>query len=137
MDRVKIELVTELRKLGHDTIADNLLTLIELREKRIQGLEEKVVEFSNRYETVRMALDHFVKTELEHYTEIKSAFPDGDCQGHKVYHDKLIKAAEAQEEFYVAMRNEIIKKGTWFAILALLGVIWVGFQVKIKGLLGL
>ena len=137
MDRAKIDLISDLRSQGFDGIAENILTILDAREKRIHELENRIEEFEHRYETVRLALDHFVKLELDHYTEILAAFPNGDVKGHKMYHDKLIKAAEAQEQFYLSMRNEVVKRGFFFALLALLGVIWVGFEVKIKSWLGL
>jgi len=136
MDRAKIDLISDLRSHGFDGIAENILTILDAREKKIRELEDRIEEFEHRYDTVRVALDHFVKLELEHYTEVLQAFPDNDVKGHKMYHDRLIKAAEAQEQFYLSMRNEVVKRGFFFALLALLGVIWVGFEIKMKHWLG-
>jgi hypothetical protein len=134
MERAKINLISSLRQKGFESEADSILEILDSREARIKELEDKLTESFKRYDTMSKALDHFVKTELSHYTETKSAFPDGDFLGHKMYHEKLIKAAEAQTEFYLSLRNEIIKKGAWFAILTLLGIIWVGFRFKITDL---
>lgn len=74
-----------------------------------------------------------ILTELRH---INNAFPRGhdgevDHDGHRRYHESLIKASEAQEQFWQDLRMDVIKKGVWAAFIIVLGLIVVGVQVKL------
>ena len=73
---------------------------------------------------------------LAELRQINSAFSrndDGtvDHAGHRNYHESLIKAAEAQEQFWRDIRMDVIKKGVWAAFIIVLGLIVVGVQVKL------
>ena len=119
------------------SVADNILLIMDSRQKKINELERQVEEYIHRYEILSKALNHFTSLELEHYTEMKAAFPDSDPKGHRDYHEKLIKAAKAQEEFWISLRKEMLKKGAWIGILAVIGMLFVGFEIKVKQWLGL
>lgn len=137
MDKAEIALIAALKEKGLDDVADQLLLVLDDREKRLKALEAKILEDVSRYEAASRALSHFTELELKHYTELKAAFPDADLSGHRMYHEKLIKSAEAQEQFWITMKAEMLKKGFFWATIAILGMLAVGFQVKIKAWLGL
>ena len=68
--------------------------------------------------------------------KINGAFPrdiDGevDHEGHRKYHESLIRAAEAQEQFWRDIRVDVAKKGVWAAIIIVLGLLVVGLQIKL------
>ena len=68
--------------------------------------------------------------------KINSAFPrdvDGevDHEGHRKYHESLIRAVEAQEQFWRDIRMDVAKKGVWAAIIIVLGLLVVGLQIKL------
>lgn len=68
--------------------------------------------------------------------KINGAFPrdvDGevDHEGHRKYHESLIRAAEAQEQFWRDIRMDVAKKGVWAAIIIVLGLLVVGIQIKL------
>lgn len=68
--------------------------------------------------------------------KINGAFPrdvDGevDHEGHRKYHESLIRAAEAQEQFWRDIRMDVAKKGVWAAIIIVLGLLVVGIQFKL------
>lgn len=64
--------------------------------------------------------------------ELRRAFPDGDWDGHRRYHEAIIKKLEAREQFYLDLRGELAKKGLW-AVIAMLGVaLWAFFKAKIN-----
>jgi len=58
------------------------------------------------------------------------AFPDGDLEGHRMYHERKIKAAVAEEEFWKTAKSEALKNGIsgifaalrWVVVLAILGL---------------
>ena len=64
--------------------------------------------------------------------------PDGepDFGGHRKYHDKLIAAAEAEEAFWTGLRREVIKKGLFWGIVVVCGLVVLGIQAKFLGLIG-
>ena len=67
--------------------------------------------------------------------KINTAFPlDGegrvDHVGHRKYHESLIRSAEAQEKFWVELRLDIAKKGTWTIMVVVIGIFVVGLAAK-------
>lgn len=70
--------------------------------------------------TIKDVEDLFAKheeREREMFDQILAAFPDGP-EKHREYHQKLINAAKAEEEFWHAARIELMKRG-------ITGVLWV------------
>jgi hypothetical protein len=68
--------------------------------------------------------------------KINGAFPrddDGevDHEGHRKYHESLIRSAEAQEQFWRDIRMDVAKKGVWAAIIIVLGLLVIGIQFKL------
>jgi hypothetical protein len=69
-------------------------------------------------------------------TQISGAFArnaDGsvDYDGHRRYHEEMIKAAEAQTEFWRELRLDIAKKGVWGLLVVICGLILVGVSAKL------
>ena len=67
--------------------------------------------------------------------KINGAFatnPDGttDFSGHKQYHEAMIKAATAQEQFWQELKLEIAKKGVWSLLIIICGLVVVGISAK-------
>lgn len=50
--------------------------------------------------------------------DLNSAFPGGDWDGHRRYHETLIAKAEARARFYLDLRSDLAKKGLWVVILS-------------------
>lgn len=74
-----------------------------------------------------------ILSEVKH---MRSAFPkdddgDVDYEGHRKYHESLIRAAEAQAEFWNDLKREVAKKGILAAIVIVLGLLWLGAQTKL------
>jgi hypothetical protein len=64
------------------------------------------------------------------------AFPtnkDGqiDADGHRTYHEALIRSAEAQEKFWLDLKQDLIKKGLWTVIFVVVGLIVTGVSAKL------
>lgn len=63
--------------------------------------------------------------------DLHRAFPEGDPDAHRRYHETLIHKAEAKAKFYEDLRSELAKKGLW-ALLALIGVaLWQYLKTKV------
>lgn len=67
--------------------------------------------------------------------EIKQAFPDG-IENHRRAHEKMIKAAEAEERFWTDLKADIAKKSIWGILQVLFTLTMVGLAAKF-GLAGL
>lgn len=73
---------------------------------------------------------------LQEIRKVNSAFaktPDGevDFDGHRRYHEQMIAAATAQEEFWRDLKLEVAKKGVWSLLVIVCGLIVVGFSAKL------
>ena len=82
--------------------------------------------------TIEKKLD-LILAEVKH---MRSAFPkdeegDVDYEGHRKYHESLIRAAEAQEEFWRDLKREVAKKGILAALVIVCGLLWLGAQTKL------
>jgi hypothetical protein len=67
--------------------------------------------------------------------KINGAFataPDGttDFSGHRNYHESMIKAATAQEQFWYELKLEVMKKGIWSLLVIICGLVVVGVSAK-------
>ena len=67
--------------------------------------------------------------------QINGAFatnPDGstDFAGHRNYHEAMIKAATAQEQFWYELKLEVMKKGIWSLLVIICGLVVVGVSAK-------
>lgn len=61
---------------------------------------------------------------------IKKAFPDGDIDGHRKYHEAKIRAAVAEEAFWTDLKLDVAKKGAWGVLLVLIGLVMLGIGAK-------
>lgn len=72
---------------------------------------------------------------MDELQKIHGAFPrspegDIDHAGHRQYHEDMIRAARAQEEFWRELRLDIAKKGVWGLIIIVCGLVTVGLLAK-------
>lgn len=69
-------------------------------------------------------------------TSVVKAFPVGedgniDADGHRSYHEALIRSAKAQEKFWLELKQDLIKKGLWAVIFVVVGLIVTGLSAKL------
>lgn len=72
---------------------------------------------------------------LDEFKKFEGAFArneDGsiDFDGHRRYHEAMIKAAEEQAKFWHDLKIEIAKKGILTLLIVVTGLIVVGIQTK-------
>lgn len=91
----------------------------------------------------RRSESHIERQLTDILTEIRSihgAFPivggQVDFTGHRKAHEAMIKAAEAQEDFWREMKLDLAKKGTWGVFIILLGLVITGLSIKLGAWLG-
>ena len=66
---------------------------------------------------------------LEILVELLNAFPDGPIN-HRAAHEALIKAKNAEAEFWMELKLDIAKKGVWGTITLIIGLIAIGIATK-------
>lgn len=81
------------------------------------------------------ALDESLEQILDAVKKIHNAFPrtvdgDVDFEGHRRYHEAMIRAANAQEAFWNELKLDIAKKGVWGLLIIILGLATLGLGAK-------
>lgn len=71
---------------------------------------------------------------------IKGGFPKNsigevDVDGHRMYHESLMRSAQRQEEFWADLRSDLTKKGITVVLLVVIGLIVTGIGVEFKAFL--
>lgn len=97
-----------------------------MTERRtMESLQKMVFEQGERLEMINKKVDDLSdKANL-----CLSAFPDGPGN-HRLSHEAMIKAAQAQENFWLEMKLDLAKKGAWGLTIIILGLIIAGLQAK-------
>lgn len=60
-----------------------------------------------------------IKVLTDRVDDLARGFPNGDPDGHRIYHEASIKRIEARTRFYEALRAELAKQGVWSLIVFL------------------
>lgn len=60
-----------------------------------------------------------IKVLTDRVDDLTRGFPNGDPDGHRLYHEASIKRIEARTRFYEALRAELAKQGVWSLIVFL------------------
>lgn len=69
-------------------------------------------------------------------TILETSFPDGPAN-HRRAHEEMIAAAVADKAFVRELKLDASKKGLWFLLILLLGLLVIGAEIKIKTWLGI
>lgn len=87
-------------------------------------------------ETRGREIDESLEEILIAVTKIHNAFPrteggDVDFEGHRRYHEAMIRAANAQEKFWNELKLDVAKKGVWGLLIIVLGLAVLGLAAKL------
>lgn len=108
---------------GHQQIVSALADLK-------QDLDQRHSENVTRADVTDRKVDEAIRR----IDDLHKAFPGGDWDGHRRYHEELIRKLEARSQFYQDLRAELAKKGMW-ALIVLLGLaLWQYFKSKVTSL---
>lgn len=74
-----------------------------------------------------------ILTELRKINGAFARNADGevDFDGHRQYHEEMIRAARAQEEFWRELRLDVAKKGVWGILVIVCGLVIIGAMTKL------
>lgn len=86
-------------------------------------------------ETKAREIDESLEEILIAVTKIHNAFPrteggDVDFEGHRRYHEAMIRAANAQEKFWNELKFDVAKKGVWGLLIIVMGLAVLGLGAK-------
>lgn len=105
---------------------------VDRRKARHRG--EDPVTNDDLDDALSAALQEHSKVEREYVDKLVSnilkAFPSEDVAGHHDYHDRKIKAAIAEEEFWHTAKQEMVKAG----VNGMLKVLWLVVCLAALGL---
>lgn len=97
----------------------------------INGLRDDLDQRHLENTTALGVTERKVDEVIRRVDDLHDAFPGGDWEGHRRYHEAIIKKIEAHEKFYQDLRAELAKKGMW-ALIVLLGLaLWQYFKTKV------
>jgi hypothetical protein len=83
--------------------------------------------------TRHLVTDKKVDEAIRRIDDLHKAFPGGDWEGHRRYHEAMIRRIESRTKLYEDLRVELAKKGLW-AVLVVLGIALLQY-VKTRGIL--
>ena len=64
--------------------------------------------------------------------ELRKAFPDADVDGHRRYHEAVIKRIEARAKLYNELTSHLLKNGLWLGIGFIAYALWQTFKTKVS-----
>jgi hypothetical protein len=85
--------------------------------------------------SAEISIEHKLDLILLEFKKLEGAFArneDGtvDFDGHRRYHEAMIKAAEEQAAFWRELKIDIAKKGLWGLLVILCGLFVAGLTAK-------
>lgn len=90
--------------------------------------EITLADVDRRLEEVQKILQNHI---VEEEKMLLAAFPQGDFVAHRLAHEQMAAAAAAQEKFWNDLRTELARKGIFFLLAVLGGLILLGVTVKL------
>ncbi len=91
----------------------------------MESLQKMVYEQGENLRKIESKVDELT----EQAKSCMSAFPDGPVN-HRLSHEAMIKAAQAQENFWNEMKVDLAKKGAYGLFIIILGLVITGLQAK-------
>lgn len=118
-ERVRYEEAPQSEGKGYEAVAD-----------AINKLRDEIGTRHTENTSSLEVLEKDLKVVIDRVDDLAKGFPAGDWEGHRLYHEAIIRRANERAELYKALREEIAKKGLWAFLLALGGLIWLGISAK-------
>lgn len=97
----------------------------------INGLREDMDQRHSENTTSAAVTNNKVDEAIRRIDDLHKAFPGGDWDGHRRYHETLIAKAEARSKFYQELRVELAKRGLWALAGTLVLALWAYFKSKV------
>ncbi|SAL19794.1 hypothetical protein AWB68_00686 [Caballeronia choica] len=75
--------------------------------------------------------DKKVEEAIRRIDDLHKAFPGGDWDGHRRYHEAVIQKIAARGRPYQDLQAELAKKGLWAFIVGLAAAVWYYTKAKV------
>lgn len=111
----KVELVAKLREKGLVEIAESVFEVIHHNDENIGNVKDDV----------RMLKQALIDIECE-IEDLKKGFPDENIYGHRLYHEKQIRAHLSDEKVKSDLKKDMIMKMIMFVV----GLVVAGIAAK-------
>jgi hypothetical protein len=82
--------------------------------------------------TQQLVTDRKVDEVIRRVDDLHKAFPGGDWDGHRRYHEAMIERYLAKTRFYEELRVDLAQKGVWALIVGLATAVWYYFRAKVN-----
>lgn len=96
-------------------------------ERKFEAVQEELRQSRLRMEEMSKSTLAVVMEQNRVVTEIHTmfseAFPEGDVESHRRAHEKWIKKAEADEQFWLKLKQHVVN----WAVVAVIG--WIGIAL--------
>lgn len=130
IDAITLQLMAEMRKTmerhesREDALLDEIKTMVGDNKKES---ERRHAELSQRFEQMQQSTHALIfennRTTSEIHKLFKEAFPDGDAVSHRQSHEKWIAKAEAEERFWLNIKEKAVTA----IVIAVIG--WAGLAL--------
>lgn len=98
----------------------------------INGLRSDLDQRHSENLTSQAVTDAKVVEAIRRIDELHTAFPDGDADGHRRFHEAMISKAEARARLYEKLVEELVKKGLWALLLMVCVAVWAYVKSKLN-----
>ena len=92
-------------------------------DKEESAIVKLMIEQGKVQKEMQQALITHIESEESAIKKFMEAFPSGDLEGHKRYHEALIKAAEAKSKIWQAVITKSLEGLVWACL------VWIGYSV--------
>lgn len=93
-----------------------------------EDLDQRHSENISRAEVTDKKVDEAIRR----IDDLHKAFPGGDWEGHRRYHEVLIDRIEKRAKLYDAMLEELTKKGMWALIIFIGAAVFYYIKGQLK-----
>ena len=100
-----------------------------------EALVGKINEIANSQKEIVDMMNNFEKRHQKHEAAIEKlfrAFPDGDTEGHRRYHELMIENISEKRRLRVAIQEKTISGLIWSGLVGIALIVWNYFINLIK-----
>src|SRR5471032_1488814 len=94
--------------------------IAEAIRELIADLHQRHSENVTRHEVTDRKVDEAIRR----IDDLHDAFPGGDWDGHRRYHEAVIKKLEARAKLFEELRSHLLKNGLWVGLGFVAWALW-------------
>lgn len=122
--------------MANKHVASVDLAVMEAEKAGLPNLAGTVRQLADHTEIMAAAIKEIQENQKEIAEKILRAFAAGDVDGHRRYHEALLRRAEANEKLALAIREKTIIGLVWITLSFVAVAVWHEVGTHIKGLIG-